>query len=135
MRSEFSQAAHSLLTHALAYNLEDVDYLGLVATGHARKNDKHNHARLEIMFPDNWLVNAIGDEKFVDTYFIVKIDRVAVDEWMAKCSALRAKREAETQDPPEDTDQLSSSPEDNTPVACFHSSTLSSEDNDHSRAV
>lgn len=120
MRSEFSQAAHSLLTHALAYNLEDVDYLGLVATGHARKNDKHNHARLEIMFPDNWLVNAIGDEKFVDTYFIVKIDRVAVDEWMSKCSALRVKREAESQNSPENSNQPQPSPEEQTPDTEVH---------------
>jgi hypothetical protein len=129
MRSEFSQSAHSLLTHSLAYHLEDVEYLGLVATGHARKNKKHpEHAELTILFPDPWLVNALGEENFVDTYFIVKIDRTAVDEWSGKVRALRAKREAETQDSPENTDQLSSSPEDNTPAPTGHSSTLSTEE-------
>lgn len=128
MRSEFSQSAHSLLTHSLAYHLEDVEYLGLVATGHARKNKKHpEHAELSVLFPDPWLVNALGDEKFTDTYFIVKIDRTAVDEWMGKVRALREQREADNQIPPEDSDQLSSSSEDNTPEPTVHSSTLSSE--------
>jgi hypothetical protein len=128
MRSDFSLAAHSLLTYALSTSVEDVDYLGLVAINAARKNEKHpEHALLEIVFPDSWLVNAKGKEEFIDTYFIVRIDRVVVDEWRDKVSALRAQRDAETQPPPEEAVQLQSSPEDNTPVTILPSSTLSSD--------
>lgn len=122
MRSEFSLAAHSLLTHAIAYNLEDVDYLGIVATSVARKNDKNPYGKLEMFFPDEWAKNIKGDEKFVDTYFLVKIDRVAVDEWAEKCRALRTQREAESQDSPEDPNQPQPSPEDISPVTTAHSS-------------
>lgn len=128
MRSEFSLAAHSLLTYTLSKNIEDVEYLGLVATSSSRQNDKHpGVAKMEILFPDKWLVNARGDERFIDTYFIVRIDRTAVDEWKEKCSALRTQRELENPDPPEGEDSALSSPEDTSPDTALHSSTLSSD--------
>jgi len=123
MRSEFSLAAHSLLTHAIAYNLEDVDYLGIVAISVARKNDKNPYGKLEMFFPDEWVKNIKGDEQFVDTYFLVKIDRVAVDEWSEKCRALKLSRDTDPQNSPECSNQIHTSSEDTTPVTEGHSFT------------
>ena len=90
MKSDnLSRSAHSLVTYALSKHLESVSYLGMVVTGHARKNDKHpEYARIELMFPDEWLKNAKGIESFRDTYLIVKINREVTDEWSEMCSAL-----------------------------------------------
>lgn len=126
MRSKLAQAIHSLLTYALSKHLESVDYLGIVATEHARSNRKHpEYAKLEIRFPDSWLVNAVGNEKFADTYFIVKINREVTDEWSEMCRVLRQKREAESQNPPEDTGQPLPSSEEHSPATTDHSFLIS----------
>lgn len=75
----------ALVSGAIANAPKQIEFLPVnaVLLEGARQNDKRP-AWIKISVPDAWVVNLMKNEKLLDGFIMVKVEREFIDSWWAK---------------------------------------------------